>query len=139
LDFAKLVERFVELTGEAHAVESEVGEGLDGGLGVCMMLRAVGLGEDTGFEKRNVAEAPGGIGKFLDEVRFRHGGRLIFVSELAAVLLICVQVFGWQDGCARGQAVPERVARGTLFAGVGAGPVECSEFARFIAARLIVE
>jgi hypothetical protein len=31
LDFAELIERFVKLAGEAGAVESEVGEGLDGG------------------------------------------------------------------------------------------------------------
>ncbi len=68
LDIAELVECFVELTGEARAVKSKVGEGVDGGLGVGALLGAYGVGEEVGFEERNASEAPGGFGELLSRV-----------------------------------------------------------------------
>ncbi len=95
LDLAEPVERFLELAGEAGAVESEHGEGLDGGLRVG---ERVGVCEDSGFEEWDAVEAPGGIGEFTDELGFGGVGGLIFVAELAAVSLECGGVFGGEDG-----------------------------------------
>ena len=120
LDFAELIERFVKLAGEAGAVESEVGEGVDSGQGIGVLLATSGLSEDVSFEERDAAEAPGGVGEFLDEMSFGCRGGLIFFEELPAVLVEGVAIFRWQKGAAGGQAMAERVARRTLFAGIGA-------------------
>ena len=96
LDGAELVERFLELAGEARAVESEGGEGGDQELG------AGGGGEEVGFKEWNAVQAPGGVGQFLDELRFGGVGGLILVSELPAVLFVRGRVFGGEDGGAGG-------------------------------------
>jgi hypothetical protein len=60
LDGAELIERSLELAGEAGAVESESGDGLDGGLG--REIGRCGFVEQAGFEERDAVEAPGGVG-----------------------------------------------------------------------------
>ena len=125
LDFAELIERFLELAGEACAVESEAGEqavGVDDverrGLGAGGW--GLGAREDVGLEKGNALQAPGGVGEFLDEMSFGCRGGLVFVDELAAVLLVSDWILHGQDGGLGGQAVAKGVERGTLFAGAGA-------------------
>jgi hypothetical protein len=68
LDFAELIEGFLELAGEARAVQAERGELRDQGLGVGV------LGEQLGFEERDAVEAPGGVGDFVDQLSFGGGG-----------------------------------------------------------------
>ena len=117
LDGAELVERLLELTGEAGAVESEGGDGLDGGLR--REIGRCGLVEQAGFEERDAVEAPGGVGELLDELGFGGVGGLVFVSELAAVLFVGGRVFGGEDGGAGRESVSESVERRTLLAGFG--------------------
>lgn len=107
MDFAELIERFVKLAGEAGAMESEVSEGLDGGQGIGVLLATSGLGEDVSFEERDATKAPGGVGEFLDKMSFGCVGGLVFVLELAAVLVESRAIFRWQDGAAGGQPVTE--------------------------------
>ncbi len=57
-------------------------------------------GEQSGFEERDAVEAPGCVGEFLDELSFGWSGGLVFIQELAAVLLVGDWVFGGQDGSA---------------------------------------
>jgi hypothetical protein len=126
LDFAELVQGFLELAGESLIVEAEGGEGavgvdnieVDGRL---IGGRVSGAVEKGGFEQRNAVEAPGGVGEFLGELAFGCGGGLIFVDELAAVALVGGEVLGSEDGGLAGEAVGGGVEGGTLFAGVGAG------------------
>jgi hypothetical protein len=120
LNFAELIERFVKLPGEAGAVESEVSEWLNSWQGIGVLLATSGLGEDVSFEQRDAAEAPGGVGEFLDKMSFSCVGWLVFVAELAAVLIEGGAIFGGQDGGAGGQSVTECVTRRTLLAGIGA-------------------
>ncbi len=117
LDLAELVECFLELAGEAGAVESEHGEGLDGGLRVG---ERVGVREDPGFDEWDAVEAPGGIGEFLDELGFGGVGGLIFVAELAAVSLECGGVFGGEDSGFSRESMAEGVESHTLLSGCGA-------------------
>src|SRR5579863_9728386 len=121
LDFAELLEGSLELAREARAVEAEGGDGAvgvddvegDGGFFVGWMGGAM---EHLGFEGGDSVEAPGGVGKFLSELRLGGGLRAVLVDELAAVLLVGGLVFRWQEGGAAGEAVAQRVARGTGFA-----------------------
>jgi hypothetical protein len=80
------------------------------------------LGEQIGFERRDAADAPGGVGEFLGEVGLGGSGGLVFVEELAAVELVGGRVFGGKEGGTAGEAVCQSVERRTLFAGGGAGP-----------------
>ena len=121
LQFAKEMERLLELAREARAMEPEHGKGVDGRLRIRELRGAIGVGEEGGFEERDAAEAPGGVGEFLDQMSLGWRGRLVFVEETAAVLIKGGAIFGGQDGGTSGQAVPERVERRTLFAGFGAG------------------
>ena len=111
LDVAELLDSFLELPGEARAVEPERGQLRDQGLG------AGGLGEQFGFEEWDAVEAPGGVGEFLDELGFGGSGRLVFVEELAAVELVGGQIFGRQDRGSGSETVSCGVERRTLFAG----------------------
>ena len=52
LDVAELLERFLELAGEARAVQAEGGELRDWGLGAGV------LGKQLGFEEWDAVEAP---------------------------------------------------------------------------------
>lgn len=78
------------------------------------------MGKQLRFQERDAAEAPGGVGDFLDELGLSGCGGMIFVEELAAVVIVICLVFGGEDGRAGGQAVAESVER---------------RFARFMAAR----
>src|ERR1035438_2054166 len=71
LDIAELIERLLELAGEAGAIQCEAGEepmGVDdveinGGL---LCWRVGGALEHVGFEERDAIEAPGCVGELLD-------------------------------------------------------------------------
>lgn len=83
LDFTELLERFLELAGEARAVESESGKqamGVDDverrGLGAGGW--GLSAGEEVGFQKWDTAESPGGVGEFLDEMSFGGGGGTVW-------------------------------------------------------------
>ena len=124
LDQTKLIERFVELAGEAMAVLSERGDGLVGiddvkGDGRFFAGWIGGAGEQIGFEERNAIEAPGGIGELADELGFGGGFGLVLVTELAVMILISGEVLPGQEGGAAGESVGESVKRRTLFAGFG--------------------
>ena len=114
LDVAELIESFLELAGEARAVQAEPGEERDLGLGVG------GLGEQLGFEERDAVEAPGGVGHFVDQLSLGGIGGLAVIEKLLDVALVGFGVLGGQDGGAGGEAVAESVLRRALFAGFGA-------------------
>ena len=65
--------------------------------------------QQVGFEKRDAIEAPGGVGKFLDELDFGSGFRLVLVAQFLAVKLEGGWVFGGQDGGAASEAMGQRV------------------------------
>ena len=99
LDFAEVFEGFVELAGEALAVEAEGGEEsmrVDDVEGRGLGAGGWGLGtrEEIGFEKGDALEAPGGVGQFVNECGFSGSGGAVFFDELAAVLLVRGRVFG---------------------------------------------
>jgi hypothetical protein len=83
--------------------------------------RVGGVIEECGFEVRDAIEAPGGVGEFLSELGLGGGGGLVFVEELAAVMLVGGGILGSENGGAAGEAVRLGVAGGALFAGGGAG------------------
>src|SRR6202022_3490761 len=90
LDFAELVQGFLELAGEALAVQAEGGEGAVGVDDVEVDCGLVGgrVGcavEQGGFKEWDAVEAPGGVGELLGELGFGGSGRLVFVKELPAV------------------------------------------------------
>ncbi|HMD47962.1 MAG TPA: hypothetical protein VKG79_02645 [Bryobacteraceae bacterium] len=126
LDFAEGVEGFLELAGEALALDAEVG---DEAMGVDDVEVDAGLfggrvgcaAEEAGFEERDAVETPGGVDQFVDEVGFGGGCRLVFVEESAAVGFEGGRVFGGEQRGCGGEAVAESVQRGALFAGFGAG------------------
>jgi hypothetical protein len=120
LEGAELLECFLELAGEAAAVKAKLGELVDDNLGRWQGLLVSGLGEQAGFEQGDTVEPPGGLGEFQDELSFGGVGGLVFVAELAAVLLVGGRVFRRQDGGAGSEAMAEGVERGALFAGFGA-------------------
>ena len=126
LDFAEVFEGFVELAGEALAVEAEGGEEsmrVDNVEGRGLGAGGWGLGarEEIGFEKGDTLEAPGGVGQFVNECDFSGSGGAVFLDELAAVLLVYGRIFGREDGGAAGQSVSKGIERGTLLAGFGSG------------------
>jgi hypothetical protein len=122
LDLAKLLERFLELAGEALAVHAELGEGAVGVGDV-----DAGAGEQIGCEGGDAVEAPGGVGEFLGEMGFGVSGGAVFIEELAAVELAGVGVFEgrmavrlvrpWQKALREERALPSGVR----------GPMECWE------------
>jgi hypothetical protein len=126
LDFAELVQGFLELAGEPLGVQAEGGEGavgvddvkVDGSLLGGWVGGAV---EEGGFEQGDAVKAPGGVGDLLGEVGLGGRGRLVFVEELTAVALVCRGVLGSEDGGVAGEAVGGGVKRSALFAGGGAG------------------
>src|ERR1700689_4672590 len=87
LDVAELIESFLELAGEARAVESEPGQERDLGLGVG------GLGEQIGFEEWDAVETPGGVGDFVDQLRFGGGGGGVLIEKLLDVALVGFGIF----------------------------------------------
>jgi len=84
LNLMKLMERLVKLARQAIAMQTErVQEAVrvdnievDSGLLIGRIGRA---GEHLGFEERNAIEAPGGAGKFGDEVMLSGSGRFVLV------------------------------------------------------------
>jgi hypothetical protein len=99
LDFAELVQRFLELAGEPVGVEAEGGESAMGvdDIEIDASLLGGWIGgaiEERGFERGDAVETPGGVGEFLDELRFGGSGGSIFVEELVAVELVGGGVFG---------------------------------------------
>jgi len=153
LDFAELVQGFLELAGESLAVHAEGGEGavgvddveVDGSLLGGWVGGAV---EQGGFEHRDAVETPSGVDEFLGELSFGGGGRLVFVEELAAVALVGGGVLRGEDGrlaggrhsfppllylcsrkrpigiCRFGEAMGEGIQGRALFASGGAGSGE---------------
>jgi len=125
LEVAQRCEGLLELAREAAAMEAEGREGavgvddveLDGGL---LGRRVGGAVEEGGFEFGDAVEAPGGVGEFLDELRFGGSGGLVLVAEAAAVDFVGGAIFGRQDGGGGGEAMSEGVHGGTLFPGCGA-------------------
>src|SRR5579871_3872227 len=120
LDVAQQVESLLELAGEARAIETEDGNLLYGGPGVVFAIGASCRGEDIGLEQRDAVEPPGSVGQFLDELGLGGIGGLVLVAELAAVGVVVVLMFGRNDGCARGKAVPYGVTGRTAFSGCSA-------------------
>ena len=87
LNFAELVEGFLELAGESLGVHAEGGEGAMGVHDVEVDGPLIGgwVGgaiEKGGFEQRDAVEAPGGVDEFLGELSFGGRGGLVFVEEL---------------------------------------------------------
>jgi hypothetical protein len=115
----------LELAGESLAVQTEGGEGAVGvddveGDFLLGIGRREGARESAGFEQRNAIEPPGSVNEFLDELGFSGCGRLVFVEEALAVVLVGSAVFGGEDGGGGGQTVAEGVAGGALLPGGGA-------------------
>ncbi len=126
LDFAQLVECLSELAGEPLRVHAESGEGAVGVDDVKFEAgllggRAGSAVEQGGFERGNAVDAPRGIGELLAELGFGRSRGLVFVEELAAVLLVGGGVLGGEYRGTAGEAVGEGVLGRTLFAGDGAG------------------
>ena len=88
LDIAKLLEGFLELAGEAGAVQAKRGELRDQGLGVGV------LGQQFGFEEGDAVEAPGGVGDFVDQLSLGGGAGLVLVEKLLDVALVGFGVLG---------------------------------------------
>jgi hypothetical protein len=65
LDVEELVERFLELAGEALALDAEAVEEAMG-----VEDAEVGAREQVGFEERDAIEAPGGVDEFVDKLGF---------------------------------------------------------------------
>src|SRR5271169_4374620 len=105
LDVAELLGCFLELAGEARAMESQPGEERDLGLGVG------GLGEQVGFEEWDAIETPGGVGDFVDQLSFGWGGGGVLIEELLDVALVGFGVLGGQDGGAGSETMAQRVER----------------------------
>jgi hypothetical protein len=111
---AELIEGFLELAGEARAVQAESGELRDQGLG------AGGLGEQLGFEEWDAVEAPGGVGDFVDQLGLGGGGGFVLIEKLLDVALVSFGILSGQDGGAGSEAMAEGVLRGPLLARFGA-------------------
>jgi hypothetical protein len=126
LDLAQLVEAFLELPGEAIALDAEVGEeamGIDD-VECDLLIEWDGSGgarQDFGFEERDAVETPGSVGELLNELRFGGSGGLVFVEEAAARVRVSGGVFGREDGGSGREAVAQGVERRTLLAGGRAG------------------
>jgi len=137
LDLTKLGEGVFELAGEALAVDSEIGEGVDvfaegeshgeGGFGLGVTGGDAGFvfgdaeREEVGLEGGDAIEAPGGVGERLNQLLFEGAGGLEVIEEAVGVALVSgVVLCGQNDGVA-GEAMAEGVQLRALFAGVGAG------------------
>jgi len=120
LDRAELIESFLELAGEARAVEAEHRESARGAGDVYFHFPA-GAIQQIGFEGGNAVEAPGGVGEFLGELRFGGGCRAVLVEEPAAVLLVSCLILRTQNRGAAQEAVADGVLRRSRFTFLGAG------------------
>ena len=102
LDLPERVEALLKLAGKAMARDSEPGYeamGVDDVEGDFPIEWDWGGGarEHVGFEERDSVQAPGGVGEFLDELRFGWRVGLVFVKEAAAMVLVGGRVFGGED------------------------------------------
>ncbi len=103
LDFAELVEAFLELAGEALALDAEVGEktmSVDNVEGDFLIERDGGGGtrEHLRLQQRDAVETPGGVGEFNDELGLGRSGGFVFIEEAAAMRVVRGSVFGGEDG-----------------------------------------
>jgi hypothetical protein len=114
LDIAELFEGFLELAGQARAVQAERGKLRDQGLGGGV------LGQRFGFEEWDTVDAPGSVGEFVDQLRLGGGGGLVLIEKLLDVALIGLGVLGRQDGGTGSETMAQRVLRRPLLAGFGA-------------------
>ena len=126
---AELVERLLELAGEALAMDAERGDGLDQELG------SGGVLEEAGFEERDAVLAPREVGELVDQLGFGWHGWAVFVEELLNVAIEGGRVSVGRTGfwAVRPCLIALSFAR-CLPASVR-GPVERWEFARLTAAR----
>ena len=98
LDFAELVQGFLELAGEPRVVQAESGEGAMGVDDVeidpsLICGRVGGAVEEGDFKRGDAIQASGGVGEFLGEVGFGGGGGLVFVEEAATMRVVGSPVF----------------------------------------------
>ncbi len=114
LDVAELLDSFLELAGEARAVQAKRGQLRDQGLGAGV------LGEQLGFEQWNAVEAPRGVGDFVDELSLGGSRGSVLIEKLLDVALVGVGVLGGQDGGLGIETMAQRVERGPLLARFGA-------------------
>ena len=114
LEGAELVERLLELAGQALAMDAERGDGLDQELG------SGGVLEEAGFEERDAVLAPREVGELVDKLGFGWRGRMVFVEELLNVAIEGGRVFGRKDRILGGEAMFDRVELRPLFTGFGA-------------------
>jgi len=126
---AELVERLLELAGEALAVDAERGDGLDQELG------SGGVLEETGFEERDAVLAPGEVGELVDKLGFGgaagwYSSRNCWTWRLKATRSSVGRTGFW---AVRPCLIALSFAR-CLPASLR-GPVERCEFARLMAAR----
>ncbi len=125
LDFAELLERFLELAGEARTVEAKRSEGamsiddieVDSSL---LRGRVGGAREQLGFEEWDAVEAPRGVGDFVDELSLGGSGGGVLIEKLLDVAPVGFGGLSGQDGGAGSQAMAEGVERGALLARFGA-------------------
>ena len=111
---AELVERFLELAGEALRVHAECREN------AVRLHDARVAAEELGFEMRDAVHAPRRVCEFLDELTLGWSLGLVFLMEFAAVLLVGGAIFAGYDGSAAGESMGDGVLRRALAAGLGA-------------------
>jgi hypothetical protein len=121
LDRAELFEGFLELAGEARAVQAKRGEGamkIDDVEGHFLISgggliggRVGGAGKQLGFEEWDAVEALGGVGDFVDQLSLGGGGGGVLIEKLLDVALVGFGVLGGQDGGAGSETVAQGVVR----------------------------
>ena len=125
LDFAELIQSLVELAGEPMAVHAEIGEGAllaaksfgDGEAGVevgDVDIDAAGRGgerQQIALQGGDSIEAPGGVGKILDQLLFGGTLGLVFVEKGLGVTVERGRIFRGECGRLAGQSVANRVER----------------------------
>ncbi len=129
LGIAELIGGFLELAGEARAVEAQPGEERDLCLGVG------GLGEQVGFEEWDAVETPGGIGDFVNELSLSGVGGGVLIEKLLDVALVGFGVLRGEDSGAGSEAVRRAFCDERCLPDSVRGPVESLAFARFARVR----
>jgi hypothetical protein len=125
LDVAELIECFLELAGEARAMQTKRSEGamsvdnieIDGSL---LRGRVDGAREQLGFKEWDAVEAPRGVGDFVDELSLGGCGGGVLIEKLLDVALVGFGILSRQDSGTGGKAMAEGVERGPLLARFGA-------------------
>jgi hypothetical protein len=139
LEAVDLFEGAVESALDADLVAGEVVEALVvravpsidkadavGGVVVAAFAQGVlqvgqALVEVAAFKDAEAAETPGGHGEVIDQLGLEGAGRGQFVLKGVQELVELGGVFGGQQGTGGGEAVGQRIRRGTGFAGGGLG------------------